>query len=244
MLSPQKQKDKTLEALADQVEALARREPVLMVFEDAHWIDPTSQESLDVLVPRLQALPILLVITYRTEYAPHWTEQAHITTLGLSRLGRRLGAELVARLTRGKALPQEVLDQIVAHTDGVPLFVEELTKSVLESGLLRETDDRYTLQAPLPALAIPTSLRDSLLARLDRLAPVKEIAQIGACIGREFSYELLAGVSNLHNEHLEEALRKLVEAGLVYRRGSPPRGHIHLQTRAGARYRLRFATQE
>ncbi len=221
-LSPQKQKEKTLEALAGQVEALAQHQPVLMVFEDVHWIDPTSQESLNVLVPRLQALPILLVITYRTEYTPHWAEQAHVTTLGLSRLGRRLGAELVAKVTGGKTLPQEVLDQIVAHTDGVPLFVEELTKSVLESGLLREADGRYTLQAPLPALAIPTSLRDSLLARLDRLAPVKEIAQIGACIGRQFSYELLACISTLRNEQLEEALKKLTEAGLVYRRGTPP----------------------
>ena len=193
-----------------------------MVFEDVHWIDPTSQELLDVLVPRLQALPILLVITYRPEYTPHWAEQAHVTTLGLNRLGRRQGAELVAKVTGGKALPPEVLEQIVAHTDGVPLFVEELTKSVLESGLLREAGDQYTLQAPLPALAIPTSLRDSLLARLDRLAPVKEIAQIGACIGREFSYELLARISTLRDEQLEEALRKLTEAGLVYRRGTPP----------------------
>ena len=145
-----------------------------------------------------------------------------MTTLGLNRLGRRQGAELVAMVTGGRALPAEVLEQILAHTDGVPLFVEELTKSVLESGLLREAGDQYMLQAPLPALAIPTSLRDSLLARLDRLAPVKEIAQIGACIGREFSYELLARISTLRTEQLEEALEKLTEAGLVYRRGTPP----------------------
>ena len=200
----------------------AQRQPLLMVFEDVHWIDPTSQELLDVLVPRLQPLPILLVITYRPEYTPHWAEQAHVTTLGLNRLGRRQGAELVAKVTGGKALPQEVLEQIVAHTDGVPLFVEELTKSVLESGLLREAGDHYMLQAPLPALAIPTTLRDSLMARLDRLAPVNEIAQIGACIGREFSYELLARVSPLSNEQLEEALKKLTKTGLVYRRGTPP----------------------
>ena len=178
-----------------------------------------------MLVPRLQALPVLLVITYRPEYTPHWAEQAHVTTLGLSRLARRQGAELVAKVTGGKALPAEVLEQIVAHTDGVPLFVEELTKSVLESGLLREAGDQYTLQTPLPALAIPTSLRDSLLARLDRLAPVKDIIQIGACIGREFSYELLARISALSDEQLEEALRKLTEAGLVYaaaRRRMPP----------------------
>jgi class 3 adenylate cyclase len=221
-LSPQKHKEKTLEALAGHVETLAQRQPVLMVFEDMHWIDPTSQEWLDVFVPRLQALPILLVITYRSEYTPRWAEQAHVTTLGLNRLGRRSGTELVLKVAGGEALPQEVLDQIVSHTDGVPLFVEELTKSVIESGLLLEADGQYTLHAPLPPLAIPTSLRDSLLARLDRLAPVKEIAQIGACIGREFSYELLAGVSTLSNEQLEQALGKLVEAGLVYRRGTPP----------------------
>jgi tetratricopeptide (TPR) repeat protein len=221
-LSPQKQKEKTLEALADQVEALAQRQPVLMVFEDVHWIDPTSQEALDALVPRLQALSVLLVITYRPEYTPRWADQAHVTILGLSRLVRRQGMELVAKVTQGRALPAEVLEQIVAHTDGVPLFVEELTKSVLESGLLREVGDQYTLRSPLPALAIPTSLRDSLLARLDRLAPVKYILQIGACIGREFSYELLARIAALPDAQLEEALRKLTEAGLVYRRGTPP----------------------
>jgi class 3 adenylate cyclase/predicted ATPase len=221
-LSPQKQKEKTLEAFAGQVEALACKAPVLMVFEDAHWIDPTSQELLDVFVPSLQSLPILLVITYRTEYTPHWAEQAHVTTLGLSRLGRRLGAELVSKVTGGKALPREVLEQIVAHTDGVPLFVEELTKSVLESKVLHEQDDRYTLEAPLPALAIPTTLRDSLIARLDRLAPVRELAQIGACIGREFSYELLAAVSPLKGARLEEALEQLTKTGLIFRRGAPP----------------------
>jgi tetratricopeptide (TPR) repeat protein len=193
-----------------------------MVFEDAHWIDPTSQEALDALVPRLQALSVLLVITYRPEYTPHWAEQAHVTTLGLGRLGRRQGAELVTKVTGGRGLPVEVLEQIVAHTDGVPLFVEELTKSVLESGLLRVAGDQYALQTPLPALAIPTSLRDSLLARLDRLAPVKYILQTGACIGREFSYELLTRILALPDAQLEEALRKLTEAGLVYRRGMPP----------------------
>jgi class 3 adenylate cyclase/tetratricopeptide (TPR) repeat protein len=221
-LSPRRQKEKTLEVLADQVEALSRRQPVLMVFEDVHWIDPTSQEALDVLMPRLQALPVLLVITHRPEYAPHWREHAHVTTLGLGRLSRRHGADLVARMTQDKTLPAEVLEQIVAHTDGVPLFVEELTKSVLESGLLREEGDRYTLVAPLPPVAIPTSLRDSLLARLDRLAPVKDILQIGACIGREFSYRLLARISALDHDRLEQGLRTLAEAGLISRRGTPP----------------------
>ena len=221
-LSPQKRLEKTLEVLAGQVEALSRRQPVLMVFEDAHWIDPTSQEALDVLVSRLQVLSVLLVVTHRPEYAVRWAQQPHVTILGLDRLGRRQGAELVARVTLGRALPAEILEQIVAHTDGVPLFVEELTKSVLESGLLREAGDEYTLQTPLPPLAIPTSLRDSLLARLDRVAPVKDIIQIGACIGREFAYELLARISALGDAHLEEALARLTEAGLVFRRGTPP----------------------
>jgi len=221
-LSPQKQKEKTLEVLAAQLETLSRRQPVLMVFEDAHWIDPTSQEALDVLVPRIQTLAVLLVITHRPEYTLRWAQQPHVTRLGLGRLGRRQGAELVAQVTQGRALPAEVLQQIVAHTDGVPLFVEELTKSVLESGLLRQAGNEYTLQTPLPPLAIPTSLRDSLLARLDRLTPVKDIIQIGACIGREFSYELLARISELADHHLESSLGKLIEAGLVYRRGTPP----------------------
>jgi len=221
-LSPQKQKEKTLEALAGQLETLCQRQPVLMVFEDVHWIDPTSQEALDALVPRLQALPIMLVITHRPEYTPHWPEQPHVTRLGLGRLARRQGTELVTEVARGRGLPTEVLAQIVVQADGVPLFMEELTKSVLESGLLREASDQYKLQSPLLAPTIPTSLRDSLLARLDRFAPMKHILQIGACIGREFSYELLARVSMLPDEQLEEVLRKLTGTGLVYRRGLPP----------------------
>jgi len=221
-LSPQKQKEKTLDALVRQVEALAQRQPLLMLWEDIHWIDATSQEFMDLLVPRLRDLPVLVIVTYRPESTPRWTDQAHVTTLGLNRLGRRQGAELVAKLTANKTLPQEVLDQILAHTDGVPLFIEELTKSVLESKLLREADDRYLLDAPLPALAIPTTLRDSLIARLDRLAPVREVAQIGACIGREFSYELLAALSPLKYERLDEALEQLTKTGLVFRRGTLP----------------------
>ena len=222
LLSPQSRKEKTLEVLAGQILALSRRRPVLMVFEDVHWIDPTSQDALDLLVPLLQELPILLVVTHRPEYQPRWEEYAHVSRLGLSRLGREHGAELVAMVTQGRGLPTEVLERIVAQTDGVPLFVEELTKSVLESGLLRESGDRYLLETPLPALAIPTSLRDSLLARLDRLSPVKDLIQIGACIGREFAYELVARVATGRDEPLDEGLRRLTESGMVHRRGTPP----------------------
>jgi class 3 adenylate cyclase len=155
-LSPQKQKEKTLVALAGQIESLARRQPVLMIYEDVHWLDATSQEALDLLVPRLRGLPLLMIVTYRPEYIPHWSEQAHVTLMSLNRLGRRQGAELMAKLTAGKALPEEVQKQILAYTDGVPLFVEELTKSIVESGLLRDAGDRYILEGPLPALAVPT----------------------------------------------------------------------------------------
>jgi class 3 adenylate cyclase len=221
-LSPQKQKERTLEAIASQVEALAQRQPLLMIFEDVHWIDATSQEALDLMVPRLQSLPVLLIVTYRPEYSLRWSEHAHVTILGLNRLGKRLAKQLVAKLSSGKALPPEVLDQILAHTDGVPLFVEELTKSILESRLLRDAGDRYALDGPLPALAIPTTLRASLIARLDRLAPIREIAQIGACIGRGFSYELLAALSPLKGAKLDEALEQLTNTGLLFRRGQPP----------------------
>lgn len=222
-LSPQKQKERTLEALAAQVEARARSGPLLMLFEDLHWVDPTSQELLDLLVPRLQELPALLIGTYRPEHSPPWAGQPNVTTLTLSRLGRPQVAQLVDRVTGGRPMPSEVLAEILARTDGVPLFVEELTKSVLESGLLRlEAGDRYTLQAPLGTLVIPTSLRDSLAARLDRLTSVKDIAQIGACIGREFSHELITRVATLDADALEAALDRLAEAGLVMRRGSPP----------------------
>jgi class 3 adenylate cyclase/tetratricopeptide (TPR) repeat protein len=220
--SSEQQKEKTLEALADYVESLAQRDPLLLIYEDVQWIDATSQEWLDLLVPRLRNLPVLLIVTYRPEYAPRWGDQAHVTLLSLIRLGRREGEELAGKVTGGKPLPQEVLDQILRHTDGVPLFIEELTKSVLESALLREEAHRYTLQSALPALAIPSTLRDSLRARLERLAPVREVAQTGACIGRDFAYELLALVCSLEGAELDDALEQLIKTGLISRRGTPP----------------------
>ena len=165
---------------------------------------------------------MLLLITYRPEFSPPWPAQPHVSALALSRLGRREGAALVERVVRDKPLPDEVAAQIVAKTDGVPLFVEELTKTVLESGLLKDAGDHWELAGPLPPLALPATLHDSLLARLDRLAPVKEIAQIGAALGREFSHGLLAAVADRPEAELQAALDQLVAAELVYRRGTPP----------------------
>jgi TolB-like protein/DNA-binding SARP family transcriptional activator/predicted ATPase/class 3 adenylate cyclase len=221
-LSPQRKKDRTLEALIRQLKGLARWQPVVTVFEDAHWIDPTSRELLDLTVERLRTLPVLLIVTFRPEFQPPWSGLEQVSTLALNRLGRHDRAVLVEQTAGGKALPDEVVAQIAERTDGVPLFVEELTKGVLESGLLREEADRYVLDGALPELAIPMSLHASLLARLDRLAPARQVAQIGAAIGRQFSYALLCAVTRLPEDELQAALTRLVASELVSQRGTPP----------------------
>src|SRR6266511_122533 len=221
-LSPQKRKEKTLAALLAQLDELAARQPVFIIFEDIHWIDPTSLELLTAMVEHVPQLRILLLATARPEFTLPWPSYPHMTTIPLSRLGRREGAALVERVTSGKKLPKEVMDEILARTDGVPLFIEELTKTVLESGLLQEQDGQYVLERPLPSLAIPTTLHASLMARLDRLAPVREVAQIGAVAGREFHYELLNAVAGLPRERLEEALGQLVRSELIVPRGEIP----------------------
>jgi len=221
-LTPQRKKAKTLEALVRQLEGLARRQPVLVVFGDAHWIDPTSRELLDLTVEQVRSLPVLLIVTFRPEFQPPWTGQPQVTMLALSRLDRRDRTALMAQIAGDKALPDEVIAHIAERTDGVPLFVEELTKSVLESGLLREEQDRYVLDGALPPLAIPTGLNFPLMARLDRLASARGVAQIGAVIGREFSYALLRAVSHLPDHELRGALASLVASGLVFQRGTPP----------------------
>jgi hypothetical protein len=220
-LSPQLKKQRTLEALIRQLGGLARQQPIVMVFEDAHWIDPTSRELLDLTVEHLRTLPVLLLVTFRPEFQPPWTGLPQVTMLALNRLDRRDRTTLVAQIS-GKAMPGEVVDQIADRTDGVPLFVEELTKTVLESGLLHVEADRYVLDRALPPLAIPTTLHDSLMARLDRLDSVKRVAQIGAAIGREFPYTLLRIVSGLYEEELQAALGRLVVSELVFQRGTPP----------------------
>jgi predicted ATPase len=207
-LSPQRKKEKTLEALIRQVQGLAHWQPVLMVFEDAHWVDPTSRELLDLTIERVRNLPVLLIVTFRPEFQPAWSGQPQVTMLTLNRLDRRERTALVAQIAGGNALPSQIVDQIVDRTDGVPLFIEELTKSVLESGV--------------PLVGVPTTLHDSLMVRLDRLASMRLVAQIGAAIGREFSYVLLHAVSRLPEDELQAALSRLVSSELVFQRGTPP----------------------
>jgi class 3 adenylate cyclase len=217
-MAPQRQKLETIAVLVAQLDGLARQRPVLVLVEDVHWIDPSTLETFDAVVERMPTLPVLLVITHRPEFESTWRRFGHVTHHSLNRLKRSDGKALSEQVTGGRTLPEAVLEQILEHTDGVPLFVEELTKTVLEAGLLTEADGRYVLHGPLPPLAIPTTLQDSLMARLDRLAPVKEIAQVAACIGREFSSELLLKV--LERTSLEDELKQLLDAGLIFRTGA------------------------
>jgi class 3 adenylate cyclase/predicted ATPase len=220
-LSAAQQRRLTLAALLDQLEALARQRPVLMLFEDAHWADATSLEVLDLTVERVRALQVLMLITFRPEYEAPWTGLSHVINIALDRFAPT-EVETLAEHVAGRPLPPEVTAQIVAKTDGVPLFVEELTKTVIEGGLLVAGPQGWHLDGPLPPFAIPATLQDSLAARLDRLAPVKEIAQIGAAIGREFAYPLLRAVAGRDEAALRAALLQLEEAELLFRSGAPP----------------------
>jgi class 3 adenylate cyclase/predicted ATPase len=221
-MTPQKFKDETLRALVDTTAAIARRQPTVLLFEDAQWADPTTLELLDLLIHRVRNVPLLVVVTHRPEFTSRWSHHGHVAALGLTKLTRVQSSALVSRLIGGKALPADLLEQILEKTDGVPLFVEELTRSLLESGGLRDAGDRWDYAAPAAALSIPPTLRDSLMARLDRFAPVREVAQIGAAIGREFSYELLAAVALQATPELDRALAQLVESGLAFQQGTPP----------------------
>jgi len=221
-MTPQQQRARTLEALADQLIRLSRQKPVLFLLEDAHWIDATTLELVDLCLDLIADAEILILVTARPTFEHKFGGHPIVTKLTLNRLGREQITSIVAKLTKGKSLPIELLDEIVAKTDGVPLFVEELTKSVLELGQLRETEEAFELTAPLSALAIPATLHDSLMARLDRLQPVKEVAQTAACIGREFDDQLLSDLLSMDEGSLHHALDQLVAAELVFRRGRTP----------------------
>lgn len=221
-MTPQKQKDETLRSMVDLTQAVARKHPSVMLYEDVHWADSISLEALDLLIDRMKTIPLLVVLTHRPEFQSRWSGQGHVSALYLSKLTRAQSAAIVSRLAGGKVLPAMLLEQILARTDGVPLFVEELTKSILESGELREENDRYDYGRGALAVTIPATLRDSLMARLDRFKQAKEIAQIGAAIGREFKYELIAAIAQTNRKDLDQALQQLTDSGLAFKRGTKP----------------------
>ncbi|WP_331375078.1 adenylate/guanylate cyclase domain-containing protein [Sinorhizobium chiapasense] len=222
-LAPQQRKNLIFEVLIAQLARLAAKQPVLVVLEDAHWLDASSLELFSLFVDRIRQLSVLLVITYRPEFVPPWRSYPHVTKVVLNRLDRMQAQSLVGQLTGGKPLPDGVLEYVLANTDGVPLYLEELTKTMLVSGLLEGAGDQFGLTAHIPPLAIPVTLHDSLMARLDRLGRAKTVAQIGACIGREFSYELIAALAVLDERELQRGLDQLVGTELVFRRGRPPK---------------------
>jgi class 3 adenylate cyclase/predicted ATPase len=222
ILSPQRQKQKTQEALMSWLLADAAQQPVLAVWEDLHWADPSTLELPGLLLDQAPTTRLLLVLTCRPEFQPPWARRSYMAPLTLTRLTRTQVEEMVLRVTGGKPLPAEVVQQIVAKTDGIPLFVEELVKTILEVGLLWEEAECYILSGPLPSLVIPATLQDALMARLDRLGAAKGVAQLGATIGRQFAYELLQAVSLLDEAALQRELGRLVEAELLYQRGTSP----------------------
>ncbi|MGA6969794.1 MAG: AAA family ATPase, partial [Xanthobacteraceae bacterium] len=220
-LAPQQRRQRTLDALILQLETLARQNPVLMIFEDAHWTDPTSLEVFGQAVSRIATLRVLLIVTFRPEFDPPWIGRPHVTALTINRLAEREVGAMIDRVVGNKPVPASIRQDIIERTDGIPLFVEEMTKAVLEAD--SESAAEHAVAAvPSPALAVPASLHASLMARLDRLGLAKEVAQIGAVIGREFSYALLTAVVRKPEAELNLALDRLVQSGLLFRQGVPP----------------------
>ena len=220
-LTPEQRRQSTLDALISQLQALTRSSPVLMTFEDAHWSDPTSLEAFGRSVDGIATLRVMLIVTFRPEFDPPWIGRPHVTALTINRLAQREAGTIIDHLVGSHALPASIRQDIIDRTDGIPLFVEEMTKAVLEA----ESEDaveRIAAAVPLPALAVPASLHASLMARLDRLGAAKEVAQIGAAIGRTFSHSLLAAVANQPEVELESAIDRLIAAGLLFRQGVPP----------------------
>ena len=232
-LTPQRQRDLTIAALLRQVLGLALTRPVVLKVADAHWIDSSTLELLDRCIASIKTARVFVVCTFRPEFFPHWLDQSHVTMLRLDRLSREQTELIISEVAGGKELPCGIQEQIMSKADGVPLFAEELTKAVLESGLLQDAGDRYVTTASPLSLAIPTTLLGSLTARLDRLGPSKEVAQIGAVIGREFSYRLIAAVAKISDPSLQSAIGQLAACGLISVRGEPPDFDLHLQACAG-----------
>jgi class 3 adenylate cyclase/tetratricopeptide (TPR) repeat protein len=228
-ITPEQQKQKTLEALLAIVVELAERHPVLLILEDLQWADTSTVEFLQLLITQGPTAATLTVVTYRSDFQAPWELGADLTPLSVQRLSAAHVEAMVTRVTGGKPLPREVLQRVVTNTDGVPLFVEELTKSIVESGVLHEAEEHYELTGPLPTLAIPTTLHDALMARLDRLNTVKSVAQLGATLGRTFAYDLLQAVTPLDEATLQHGLRQLVAAELLYQRGVPPEATYHFK---------------
>ena len=221
-LSPKKQKQKTLEALLSWLMKEAEKQPVFRIVEDLQWADPSTLEYLGLLIEQVSTIPVFALFTYRPDFNMPWSMHSHMNQITLSRLNRKHSKLMVEGVAGGKVMPLEVVEQIVEKTDGIPLFVEELAKMVIDSGLLIENKGGYELKGPLPSLAIPTTLQDSLMARLDRLETVKEVAQLASTIGREFTYELLHAVTSLDENTLQFELSKLIEAEILYQRGIAP----------------------
>ena len=228
-LSPQRQKQKTQEALVAWFIEEAEQRAVYAIWEDLHWADSSTLEVLSLFLDQLPTARILAVLTYRPEFSPPWPVRSHMTQFTLGRLGQTQMEAMVTTVTGGKPLPPALMAEVASKTDGIPLFVEEFTKMVVESDWLHETDGHYALTGPLPTLSIPSTLQDSLMARLDRQATAKAVAQLGATIGREFSYALLAAISPLDQATLNEGLRQLVESELIYQRGLPPDAHYQFK---------------
>ena len=222
LTSPQ-QKQQTQDMIIGITMEVAESQPFLLLCEDLHWADPSTLELFELLIEQAPTASLLMVLTARSEFVPPWPARSHITPITLNRLERPHSEVLLARIAGMKPLPAEVVDHIVTKTDGVPLYVEELTKTILASDILRDTGERFELTGPLSSLAIPDTLQESLMARLDRLPQVRELAQLGSVLGREFAYEMITGLSTIDETTLRKGLGQLVEAELLYQRGRPPR---------------------
>jgi predicted ATPase len=221
-LTPERQKQKILEALLTWLLREAERQPVCLITEDLHWVDPSTLEWLSLLMDQIPTTRVLMLLTFRPDFQPPWAARSYLTHLTLGRLSPRQTEGMIGQVVGGRALPAEVMQQVVATTDGVPLFVEELTKMVVELGLVKEREGRYELTGPLPSLTIPATLHDSLMTRLDRLGAAKQVAQLGAVVGREFAYEVLQAIVPMEEAVLQQGLAQLVDAELLYQRGLPP----------------------